>query len=68
VIGLDDWQTVAWKGALVVAGVMVLAILWGLLGPARKPKGPAPAAAAPPAAADAPPPALAETDLPPAEG
>ena len=51
VIGLDDVKTVALKGALVVVGVMVLAVLWGLFGPAKKPKGAAPlrADAAPPA-------------------
>jgi hypothetical protein len=61
VIGLDDASAVALKGALVVGGVMLLAILWGLFGPARKPKGAAPAFAdaAPPAAhADPAPPAL----------
>ena len=42
VIGLDDVNAVAIKGALVVGGVMLLAILWGLFGPARKPKGAAP--------------------------
>ncbi|MBN2113310.1 MAG: hypothetical protein JW785_04200 [Acidimicrobiia bacterium] len=43
VIGLDDWKAVALKGALVVGGVMLLSIFWGLFGPAKKPKGPAPA-------------------------
>jgi hypothetical protein len=60
VIGLDGVSTVALKGALLVGGVMLLAILWGLFGPARKPKGAAPAFAdaAPPAPhADAAPPA-----------
>jgi hypothetical protein len=61
VIGLDDVSAVALKGALVVGGVMLLAILWGLFGPARKPKGAAPAFAdaAPPAPhADTAPPAV----------
>jgi hypothetical protein len=58
VIGLDDVGAVALKGALVVGGVMLLAILWGLFGPARKPKGAAPvyADAAPPAPLATPPP------------
>ena len=80
VIGLDDVKTVAVKGALVVAGVMVLAIFWGLFGPARKPRGAAPAYAdaAPPALVDAAPPApfdeappaapADEPSPPPAEG
>jgi len=59
VIGLDDVKTVAVKGAVVVGGVMLLSILWGLFGPAKKPKGapPAFADAAPPAPFDAAPPA-----------
>lgn len=63
VIGLDDVNTVALKGALVVGAVMALSILWGLFGPARKPRGAAPAFAdaAPPAPLDEPPP-------PPTEG
>ena len=63
VIGLDDVSAVAIKAVLVVGGTMLLAILWGLFGPAKKPKGPAPvyADAAPPAPADEPAP-------PPAEG
>jgi hypothetical protein len=63
VIGLDDVSAVAIKAVLVVGGTMLLAILWGLFGPAKKPKGPAPAYAdaAPPAPADEPAP-------PPAEG
>ena len=43
VIGFDDVFSVAWKAALVVVGTMLLAVLWGLFGPAKKPKGPAPA-------------------------
>jgi len=63
VIGLDDVAAVALKGALVVVGVMVLAVLWGLFGPARKPKG------AEPMTSDAAPPApLADTAPPPIEG
>ena len=74
VIGLDDTKTVAIKGALVVGGVMLLSILWGLFGPARKPKGAAPAHAdaAPPAPLDdsAPPAPQHESDPapPPVEG
>jgi hypothetical protein len=68
VIGLDNVASVALKAAAVVVGVMLLAILWGLFGPAKKPKGPAPAtaAAAPPAPAEEPaPPAPAEETAPP---
>jgi hypothetical protein len=47
-----------------VGGVMILSILWGLFGPAKKPKGPAPAFVdtAPPAPAfvDTAPPAVLE--------
>ena len=66
-IGLDDYKTVAVKWAVVVGGVMVLSILWGLFGPAKKPKGAAPAYAdqAPPAYADQAPPAVHE-ETPPA--
>mgnify|MGYP001143176261 FL=1 len=58
VIGLDDVSAVAIKAVLVVGGCMLLAVLWGLFGPARKPKGSAPAEAAPaaPYADPAPPP------------
>jgi hypothetical protein len=62
VIGLDDIAMVAVKWALIVGGVMLLSILWGLFGPARKPKGPEPAPAyQAPSAWEEPPP-------PPAEG
>jgi hypothetical protein len=59
VIGFDNVGSVVWKAALVVLGVMLLAILWGLFGPAKKPKGSAPALAEapPPALPDEPPPA-----------
>ena len=71
VIGLDDVKTVAVKGAVLVGGVMLLSILWGLFGPAKKPKGapPAFADAAPPAPFDAAPPAAPadEPSPPPAE-
>jgi len=66
VIGLDSATAVALKWALVVGGVMVLSILWGLFGPAKKPKGAAPApvqqvdTSIPPTAGEPPP--------PPAEG
>jgi hypothetical protein len=67
VIGLDDVSAVALKGALVVGGVMLLAILWGLFGPAKKPKGAAPADSAPPAPyADSAPPAPYADSAPPA--
>jgi len=78
VIGLDDYQAVAVKWALVVGGVMLLSILWGLFGPAKKPKGAAPAYVqstgwvthdqAPPAPADEAPPAPDEAPPPPPEG
>ena len=50
VIGLDDAKgaAVALKGGLVVGGVMLLAMLWGLFRPARKPKGAAPPLPTPP--------------------
>lgn len=58
VIGLDAVAMVAVKWALIVGGVMLLSILWGLFGPARKPKGQAPAhfEQAPPAWEEPPPP------------
>ena len=78
VIGLDDYRAVAIKWGLVVGGVMLLSILWGLFGPARKPKGVAPAQAqstgwmahdqAPPAPIDTAPPAPDDMPPPPAEG
>jgi len=78
VIGLDDYKAVAIKWALVVGGVMLASILWGLFGPARKPKGAAPAYAqstgwvahdqAPPAPVDTAPPAPDDLPPPPDEG
>ncbi len=78
VIGFDDVKAVAIKWALVVGGVMLLAILWGLFGPAKKPKGAAPAYAGgtgwatrdqpPPALDDEAPPAPDDLRPPPAEG
>ena len=58
VIGLDDVAMVAIKWALIVGGVMLLSILWGLFGPPRKPKGQATAyiEQAPPAWEEPPPP------------
>ena len=53
VIAFDDWNTVAIKAVVVIAIVMALSVLWGLFGPAKKPKG----------SAEPPPPA--ESDLPP---
>jgi hypothetical protein len=46
VIGLDNAAAVAIKGAIVVAAVMVLAVVWSMVAPAKKPKGPAPVASA----------------------
>lgn len=43
VIGLDGTTSVAIKAAIVVGGVMVLAVVWSMLAPAKKPKSPAPA-------------------------
>ena len=63
VIGLDDIAMVAVKWALVVGGVTLLSILWGLFGPARRPKGSAPAPVydqAPPAWEEPPPPPAEE--------
>ncbi len=68
VIGLDSLSGATIKIVLVVAAVMVVSVIWGLAGPARKPKSPAPVYATempppspeadlPPAAADEPPPA-----------
>jgi type VI protein secretion system component VasK len=78
VIGLDDYKAVAVKWALVVGGVMLLSILWGLFGPARRPKGAAPVHAqssgwvtydqAPPAPDDEAPPAPDDLPPPPPEG
>ena len=57
VIGLDDTAAVAVKWALVVGGIMLLSILWGLFGPAKKPRGAAPSYIdqAPPAPEEPPP-------------
>jgi len=73
VIGLDNVRSVAIKWALIVGGIMFLSMLWGLFGPARKPKGAppgqviggfAPAYEQPPPAPDEEPPP-APDDLPP---
>lgn len=48
VIALDSWTSVTVKAVVVVLVVMAVSVLWGLFGPARKPKGPAPVADAPP--------------------
>lgn len=45
VVGLDNIAGVAVKWALIVGGVMLISILWGLFGPARRPKGAGPAVA-----------------------
>lgn len=64
VIGMDNVAGVAVKWALVMGGVMLLSILWGLFGPARRPKGQPPATGY----ADQAPPAWEEPPPPPPEG
>jgi hypothetical protein len=62
VIGFDSITAVTIKLVLVVIAAMALGALWGMFGPAKKPKG-APLAAAtdaPPPPPDAPPPAPEE--------
>jgi hypothetical protein len=69
VIGLDKAGTVFIKAGLIIGGVMVLSVLWGLFAPAKKPRGPAPAGygEAPPAAPiDETPPAAPLDEMPPA--
>jgi hypothetical protein len=78
VIGLDDYKAVAVKWALIVGGIILLSILWGLFGPARKPKGATPGYVAvgtaaawespPPAPDDEAPPAPDDLPPPPVEG
>jgi len=65
VIGLDSLANVALKAALIVAAVMALSVLWGLFGPARKPKGPAPAEQPPPAPVNETPPPAPDAEEPP---
>jgi hypothetical protein len=80
VIALDNWTTVAVKAVIVIVVVMFVSILWGIYGPAKRPRGMAPAETPPPAApgsewlddspppapeADSPPPAPDEDDTPP---
>ena len=45
VIGLDTVPGVATKAAIVIVVTMVVSVLWGLFGPAKKPKGRPPASA-----------------------
>ena len=57
VIALESLSSVITQGVIIVVVVMILSMLWGLYGPAKKPKGPPPASAQPatavrPAAAD----------------
>ncbi len=60
VISLESVSQVATQGVIVIVVVMVLSILWGMYGPAKKPKGSPPptfdaaAVSATPAAADEP--------------
>lgn len=53
VIGLDNPTSVAIKSAIVVGGVMILAVVWAMVAPAKKPKGspPGPGTTTPPPAA-----------------
>jgi hypothetical protein len=53
VIAFDNWTTVTVKAVIVILVVMALSVLWGLFGPAKKPRGAAPAALP---TADGPPP------------
>ena len=48
VIGLDNPASVGIKSAIVVGGVMVLAVVWSMVAPAKKPKGSPPGEAAAP--------------------
>jgi hypothetical protein len=67
IIGLDSISGAAIKIVLVVAAVMVVSMIWGLAGPARKPKGQIPTYAQAPAyAIELPPPALEAESPPPA--
>ena len=59
VIALERVNSVATQAVIVIVIVMIVSIVWGLYGPAKKPKGspsmssePEPPAAAVPAAAD----------------
>ena len=59
VIALESINSVATQAVMVIVIVMIVSIVWGLYGPAKKPKGsppisskPEPPAAAVPAAAD----------------
>ena len=59
VIALESINSVATQAVMVIVIVMIVSIVWGLYGPAKKPKGsppmssePEPSAAAVPAAAD----------------
>lgn len=48
VIAFDSWTAVSVKAAIVIVAVMALSVLWGLFGPARRPKGAPPAGQSPP--------------------
>ena len=39
VIGLDSAAAVSIKAAIVVGGIMVLAVVWSMVAPPKKPKG-----------------------------
>ena len=50
IIALESVSSVTTQGIIVIVVVMIVSILWGMFGPAKKPKGTPPrVAAAPPA-------------------
>lgn len=77
VVGLDNVRSVAIKWVAIVGAIMFISMLWGLFGPARRPRGAAPGYPAagtivyeqpPPALDEEPPPAPDELPPPPIEG
>lgn len=45
VIGLDSVTAVSMKGAIVVVAVMVVGVVWSMVAPAKRAKGPIPTTA-----------------------
>lgn len=45
VIAIDTRSAVITKGLIVIVVTMVVSVLWGMFGPAKKPKGARPASA-----------------------